>query len=159
MPPADENVRVPVAVLNLFQLACPAALFGAVALGVPAVELNLQGSVTTTLFNSLVGGREVFFATIACTLLATLQLAAIRDPARATARYRCGIAIALLGVAAGLVVMHGAYRGGFEPFDYIESRPRAGCYLALFAGGAFSALAYLRLMRFLEPTREIPTPK
>jgi hypothetical protein len=161
MPPADANVRVPVVVLNLFQLACPAAIFCAAALHLPAVEINLLSeSATGTLFGSFASGREVLVATIACTVLGLLQTAAIREPARGTARYRFGIAVAVLALVAGLVVMHGSYRVGFVPFmDEFETRPRVGAYIGLFGGGGFAGLAYVRLARFLErPATAPPAP-
>jgi hypothetical protein len=151
MPPAGSD-RLPVAVLNLFQLAAPAAIFAAAALRLPAVELDLFGGVTDTLFGTHTGGREVLLATTACAVLGLAQAVAIRDPARGTRRYWFGVALAVLAVAAGLVAARGAYRVGFVPvIEEVDSRPRTAAYVGLFGGAAFSALAVVRLTRFFEP--------
>ena len=150
MAPANDT-RVPVAVTDVFQLLCPLAVFAAAA-RLPANEVLVQGiPAVETLFGAYNAGVRVLVATVVCTLLALIQLAVIRDPARGTPRRRWGIAVATLGVVAGLVVAHGAYQIGFQPAgDYYETLPRAGAYVGLFAGVGFASLAIVRLTRFFE---------
>jgi hypothetical protein len=157
MHPA-ESERVPVVVLNVFQLLCPVAIFGAAAAQLPAVEIDLWGGVTQTLFDAF-GGLRVLIATVVCAVLGVAQTAAIRDPARGTRRYRFGIVLAVAAVVAGLVVAHASYRVGFVPIvEELDSRPRVGAYLGVFGGAGFAALGIVRLTRFFEPQPPVPAP-
>lgn len=158
-PPANET-RIPVAVTNVFQLLCPLAVFAAAA-RLPANELVFEGvSANETLFGAYNAGVRILVGTIVCTLLGVVQLAAIRDPARGTPRRTWGIAVAALGVVAGLVVGHGAYQVGFQPAaGYYDTRPLAGSYVGLFAGVGFASLAIVRLTRFFEAEPAAPPPK
>jgi hypothetical protein len=155
MPPADATVRIPVAVLNLFQLACPAAIFCAAALHLPAVEYNLPEEARGTLFNTPYS-QEVLLANTICAVLGLVQTFVIRDPLRGTSRYKYGIGLEVLAFIGGLAAAHGAYRVGLTPLDEIEARPLIGTYVALFSGLGFSAFAFIRLERFFERTPAAP---
>ena len=151
MVPASET-RVPVAVLNTFQLLCPLAIT-AVGWRLPANEVYIDGTpAAEMLFRAYNGGPRLLIGTIVCAVLGLIQLAVIRDPTRGSARHKWGLAVAALAVVAGSAVAYGAYQVGFTPAaDYYETRPLAGTYVGLFGGAGFAVLAILRLMRFFEP--------
>lgn len=157
MNPAGDPVRVPVAFFDTMQLLCPLAVLATVALGVPAVEMNVpfEGGVTATLFTAY-GGERVQWGTALCAALAVVLLAVVRDAPRGSARRGLGIATALASFFAGVFVAHASYRLGFTPLSGLESIPRTAAYIGAFAGLGFALLGFARLSRFGEPAPAKP---
>lgn len=142
--PRGQGWRAPV-----LQLACVAVVVAGTVLRIPAVEIAVYGGVEDTLLRSW-NGTPARVGVLIGTLVSLGQLALVRYPVRGHRGRVLALVLDLVVVAAGLLLVYGAYRVGFVPSlpDWHVSA-RTMTYLGVFVGACLATIGAAWAARLL----------
>ncbi len=149
MSESKTDAHLPGRSTAILQLGCVVAVLTAVALGLPAVEMDIFGGVEDTLFGAW-HGRPARIGMLFGTCATVAQLVLLRRPVNGGRARRLALALAVLTVAAGSALAFGAYRVGFvSPLPDMDVKAGPAVYIAVTAGVGLAALGTIRVTRFL----------